>query len=701
MDPIRSLLLARTHTVVLDPDRVAMAATRPSRDADVDRFEDQLLQLGFVMSLDLAMTIRRLPNQTIQDLRNWMLETLGKTLGARRPQVPLARDFPDATPGDPTSLYLRRVSSWLLTCPNQPCPWCGEVKPVGALDPCGHLVCKTCWAGGSYAGCPICHRRIAPGDPFVQPPTSEHAADRVTHHDGDLRLIYLAFDVAGVARERFERLLARATPLSKDDRSEIETVIDTMGPKAATWLPKRIPIKETMAIALARLWIVAPDRSAMVRTTQGHLRTATDVLRVASVLMGADPSLVEPMRLRSVSRGLRRAVLEALERLAPGPLVVPGEAAGEMLEDMMRHQGLWKRVGERLHPFEYAAKLPAATLAFAAVRGTNVATSSFGQALTERIQAMPSVRITDSCVRVSPWAGPIEGALRAGDARAAAARLAERPAELLRRADHLVRVTCAKQPEALGEVLETVQRGMPRGAPGLLLTLAAHVAKREVAWPRRVVIPKGQVLRSWSMPDLRAPLRPDAIATIVLATRSELIARAESKRRFARAVIDRGLGDLVILGGRSVIAVGSHRASLAPLGKDFADLIETGAQPTMWDVACLHAAARANVIYIRERDGRIAMVRRRDGETTLARLARLHASEHDGELTAIPAANAPTWVAVLRDDLAIPAGSAGYVLDARTAGDQLTRLDAADLVADLAAKDPQSKRTLATTNATR
>ncbi len=672
MDPIRSLLLARTQTVVLDPDRVAMAATRPSRDTDVDKFEDELLQLGFVLSLDLAMTIRRLPSQTIQELRNWMIDTLGKTLGAHRPHVPLFRGFPDATPGDTTSLYLRRVLTWLLTCPAQPCPWCGEVKRVAALDPCGHLVCKTCWDGGSYAGCPICHRRIALGDPFVQPPPAlPDTRERVTRHAGDLRIIHLALDVMGVARERFERLMARHTPLSPDDRTEIETVIDAMGPKAAIWLPARIPLKETMAIAVARLWIVAPDRSAMVRATQGHLRTATDVLRVAVVLMGADAALVEPMRLRSIGRGLRRAVLEALERLAPEVLI----------EDMMRHAGLWKRAGERLHPFELAARLPNAALAFAAVRGTDVTTTTFGAALRTRSESVPSVRISDNCVRVSPWAGPVEGALRDGDVRAAALRLGERPGELLRRADHLVRVTCAKQPDALSEVLAALQRAMPRGAPNMLLGLASHVTSRGVVWPRRVIFPKGSVLRVWAMPDCRAPLPATAIASIAGAARAELVGRAELKRHFARAVIDRCLADLLV-------PIGGYRAAHAHIGKDFADLVASGARPTLWDVACIHAAARANVIYVREPDGRITMVRRRDGETSIARFARVHAADpaqHDGTLTAIPAANAPTWVAVRRDDLVIPKGSAGYILDSRvTSGDGLKRQTAGDLIAELA-----------------
>ncbi|MBC7973560.1 MAG: hypothetical protein H7138_01150, partial [Myxococcales bacterium] len=89
MDSLRTLLLARTQTVVLDPDRVASAATRPTRDVDLDKFEDELAQLGYVMSLDLAMTIRRLPYQAIAELRTWIGTTLAGALGPQRPHVPL------------------------------------------------------------------------------------------------------------------------------------------------------------------------------------------------------------------------------------------------------------------------------------------------------------------------------------------------------------------------------------------------------------------------------------------------------------------------------------------------------------------------------------------------------------------------------------------------------------------------------------
>jgi hypothetical protein len=870
MDSIRTLLLARTHTVVLDPDRVASAATRPTRDVDLERFEDELAQLGYVMSLDLAMTLRRLPHQTILELRIWIIATLSKAIGAHRPHVPLFRGFRAGAPGDTPSLYLRRMLTWILTRPAQPCPWCGQTRLVGALDPCGHLVCQACWDDGTFAGCPICHRRVAIGDPFVRAATT---MELVTHHDGELRLLHLGFDLLGAARARFERLVGRTTPLAPDDRAEIEVVIDELGPRTVQWLPPHIPVKETMAIVLARLWMVAPDRRAMVNATRGHLAAATDVLRVAVVLLGGNPGLVEPMRLGSVGRGMRRAVLEALEQLPDQlPRQLAGHLAGrehssvaQVIEDAWRHRGLWKRVGERLHPYEYARRLPVATLVFAAVRQTRLDAATFGDAVREEARGVATVRIADDRARVTPWASLVEDHLRSGDARGAAERLAQRPGELLRRVDHLVRVAQDRQPDALAAVIGAVELAAARGTPATLLGLASHIARRTAPWPRRVFFPQGEVLKAWSAPDRRAALRGDAIGALVAVVRAELVSRAATRRNFARAVIDRGLDDLRVpsahpgaahaklawprgsefalppgssghgttlrlflhwqepattrvdldlslalfddtwrhvatcdldnlvigdrvaihsgdvtsappplgasefvdldverlralgarhavmvvfsasatpfdqlthgfaglmispqggepfdpraawqrfeLHGRAVITVplvidlearrlrwldvhitghgelhraGGYRAALAHIGRDFDDLAAAGARPTLWDLAAIHAVARANIVYVRERGGAIATYRRRDREQTLARLVRLSAGEEpDGTLDELPPANAPTWFALLRDDVALPAGSTGYVLDARSPSRGIDRLSPGDLLSEL------------------
>jgi hypothetical protein len=774
------------------------------------------------------------------EVRGWIHTTLATQVGAHRPLVPLS--------GDTTQTqYARRMITWLVTTPEQPCPWCSETKLVGALDPCGHLVCRACWETASFVGCPICHRRIAAGGPFVQLP---EGGARVGKHGGALTLLELGFDLPGIARQRFARLLGRIGPLSPDDRAEVEAVIDSVGPSAVGWLPERIASKETMAIVIARLVLISPNRAAMMRDLGVHLRTATDVLRVAAVLMGANAELAEPMRFGSLDRGSRRAVLEALERL---PLE-------EVVDDFMRRRRLWQRVGERLHPFEHAARLPNATLAFAVVRGTDLTKVSFGSALREHAVRQSFAYIEANRIRAVAWAGPIEEALRMGNPRSALARLTHRSGELLRRADHLVRVAQVRQVDALQTILKAIDLAGAKGPPATMLTLATHIARRGRAWPRRVFFPNGDVLHAWGAPDTRVPLRGDAIAMIVGSLRRHLVARAEARRQFPRSVIDRALVDLMIpsserspsrtkvtwprgseialppgqtlrlflhweepasahvdldlsialfdhkwrhagtcdgdslvvgdgaavhsgdltsapaplgasefvdlhlerlamlgarhlvmvvrgqgdvrleqlrhgfaglthapeegqyfdprsvaqrfdLRGRSAIAVpltidlaerrlrwldvhvrshaelaavGGYRAALAHLGRDFADSLATQSRPSLWDLACIHAAARGNVIYVRERDGSFRMYRRRDNESKVTRLSRLMSgSQDDGRPPGIPTADAPTWFALV-SAMPLPKGSVGYALDPRGLGPGVEQLTAAELVAELA-----------------
>jgi hypothetical protein len=131
--------------------------------------------------------------------------------------------------------------------------------------------------------------------------------------------------------------------------------------------------------------------------------------------------------------------------------------------------------------------------------------------------------------------------------------------------------------------------------------------------------------------------------------------------------------------------VGGYRAALAHLGRDFADLMSTHARPTMWDLACIHAAARANLVYVRERDGSFTAYRRRDHEPVMIRLGRLLSGGNaEGKVAVIPNSDAPTWFALMSGGIALPKGSSGYLLDTRTASPDLTVLAASDLVAELA-----------------
>src|SRR5690606_31548804 len=123
--------------------------------------------------------------------------------------------------------------------------------------------------------------------------------------------------------------------------------------------------------------------------------------------------------------------------------------------------------------------------------------------------------------------------------------------------------------------------------------------------------------------------------------------------------------DVHIEDKRALTDAGGFRAALAHVGRNFAEVIGTHARPTMWDVACVHAAARANVVYIRERDGSFTVYRRRDSETKVARLSRLMSgAADDGRTAAMPVADAPTWFALMAG-MPLPEGSVGFALDAR------------------------------------
>src|SRR6185503_10051031 len=80
---------------------------------------------------------------------------------------------------------------------------------------------------------------------------------------------------------------------------------------------------------------------------------------------------------------------------------------------------------------------------------------------------------------------------------------------------------------------------------------------------------------AWGVPDRRDPLRADAIGAIVALMRGELVNRAAARRNFARAVIDRGLADLLIPSGERTIS----RSKIAwPRGSELALPVD-GARP--------------------------------------------------------------------------------------------------------------------------
>lgn len=259
----------------------------------------------------------------------------------------------------------------------------------------------------------------------------------------------------------FTQLAASATSLSDIDRSDLSWFVKQYRADIHRLIPAAIPFKENLAYLAAALLLHAPG-AATDAFLQERLDTATDALRLAVALAGGDPSLAVPARFASMPRSRRKLLLGLIERH-------PNAA-----EDMQRWKERWKRLGESLHPGEFAGRFPRTAAAFALLRSGKPA---------------PTVN------------SAIEALLESGHAADAARRLASRPGELARRLDHLLRSAPDPAP-----VLAEFARVAGQVSTPVLLQVYTHALHRDAPAALRSFYPKGDVAKVFAMQDTRAPL---------------------------------------------------------------------------------------------------------------------------------------------------------------------------------------------------
>lgn len=298
----------------------------------------------------------------------------------------------------------------------------------------------------------------------------------------------------------FTNLLKSKIPVSETDRADIEWFIKTYNTKVYSLAPAEIPLKENVACYIGALLKSRTDNAENALLT--HSKTATDVLRIATALSGGDISLAENSKFTSISKSNRKLLLRSLENI------------GSITEDMLRHKNRWKRLGERLHPFEYKHKFPKCFEAFDIIRNDKPFKTFNSQ---------------------------VEKGLTDKNLTGLTALLSSRPGEFARKLDKLIRLT--DNPKEVIISFSAIAAGV---STPVLLQVLTHFKNRNKPKALRTFFPKGNVGKAKAI-DYNLPAISQTVCDeIVSITEKALISKFSRYKPLGKVYVDEKLKNYTV-----------------------------------------------------------------------------------------------------------------------------------------------------------
>lgn len=314
----------------------------------------------------------------------------------------------------------------------------------------------------------------------------------------------------------FRQLAGAGSSLSTEDQQDLRVLAQQLGLRALDLLPRQFTSRENLAVLTAALlrmsW--APSLAAM----RPQLRSATDALRLAVAWCGGDVSLAAATRFEQLPRRLRRMMMDVIE------------ASAARDEDMQRRPERFKRLGQVVHAGEFARSHPQAAQAFARIHAGE---------------------------RVATFNREVESRLAQADLAAALQRLRQRPGELARRLDVLLRRAeadavhaHAHAPATAGAlsaqaVLQAFDAVSESVSTAVLLQLIAHFrdrAQRQSQAPAqravRAFFPKGELAKVYALADARVDLPAAACWAVVAQCEAALLRRFAQLPPLGRCWVD-------------------------------------------------------------------------------------------------------------------------------------------------------------------
>lgn len=301
----------------------------------------------------------------------------------------------------------------------------------------------------------------------------------------------------------FNNLCASKTSLSKSDVDDMIFILNS----AKVTLPDEIPFKENTACICRLLVDTGVDTDGSL--CKKYVKTATDVLRLVTAMSDGDVSLAENTKFRNLKRNERRIIMNLLAD------------CGNAAEDMSRYAGRWIRVGEKLHPGEFAKN----------------------KCYTKVVQAFGIIR-NDG--KIQSFAGRVDAAVASGDVNTVVSLLKKRPGEFARRIDFLLR-TFNKDADRKAVIMGFASIVKDVSSTVLLQVREHFINKLDGNDDIRVFFPKGNLARSYYVKNDKTEAIPEDVMKMVIAVCESALINIYGNREFlGKVYIDEALKDYTV-----------------------------------------------------------------------------------------------------------------------------------------------------------
>lgn len=292
----------------------------------------------------------------------------------------------------------------------------------------------------------------------------------------------------------FTRLIGSKTSIPEIDKKDIEWFVKYYQNNISKLFPKEILLKENIAFLGATLTRYTDIFENFLKE---QLKTATDILRFVTALSEGDVSLAENTKFKNIKKKDRRLILSLLENCKA------------ITEDMLRYKEQWKRIGEKLHPFEYKNKFPKCFEAFDILRNDKP---------------------------FETFNGKVEKLLLERDAESLAVLLKSRPGEFARKLDNLIRIT-----EDTNQILSIFEEVADKVSSPVLLQVLTHFKHRNQKHDLRIFFPKGNVSKVQAIENNLEKIDENTRQRVVAICKEKLIEKYGKLKPLGKVYLDNNL----------------------------------------------------------------------------------------------------------------------------------------------------------------